>query len=209
MIRLWEYKLEADTLCLGERNKKGTYRASIDRCIPYSQITGALRAQYGGGGHEFDLHAVGRLDNDFGRKTVVQGVRDRALDRSTLPIEAEILVGVSGRVYIPINAYTQHLPDLIEGLPLGAFRSRGVGRCRLTKCRGGAALEIKEDAIPPGRLTVRLPDDPAVLGLFGVQEVLMPVYGYLFRPDEQHVSGQYVRALFEGSLVRGPKVLLQ
>jgi hypothetical protein len=208
MIRLWEYKLEAETLCLGERNKKGTYRASISSCIPYSQITGALRAQYGGGEHEFDLHGVGRL-TDFGRKTIVQGVRDRVLDRSTLPIEAEILVNVTGRVYIPINDYTEHLPDPIQELKLGAFRSRGVGRCKLTKCRGGAALEIEEDAMQQGRLAVRLPDDPAVLSLFGIQKTLMPVYGYLFRPDEQHVSGQYVRALFEGSIVRGPKVLVQ
>ena len=79
----------------------------------------------------------------------------------------------------------------------------------MTKCRGGTALEIEEDEMQQGRLAVRLPDDPAVLRLFGIQEVLMPVYGYLFRPDEQHVGGQYVRALFEGSIVRGPKVLLQ
>jgi len=111
--------------------------------------------------------------------------------------------------YIPINAYTEHLPDLVKGLRLGAFRSRGVGECTLTKNRGGAALEFEEDATEQGRLAVRLPDDPAVLRLFGIQEVRMPVYGYLFRPDEQHVSGQYVRALFEGSIVRGPKVLLQ
>jgi hypothetical protein len=33
----WEYELTAPALCLGERMKKGTYRASLERTIPYSQ----------------------------------------------------------------------------------------------------------------------------------------------------------------------------
>ncbi len=205
MTKFWVYTLTADTLCLGERTKKGTYRASIESCIPYSQITGALRALYGGGGHEFDLHAVGELLS-FQRQRITQGLRDRLTGISVLPIEAEILVNVRGRVYVVYNDYTARLPERIE-LKMGAFRSKGIGGCVLDRPADRPPLEVTETQ--KGQLAVRLPDDEAILRLFGVEEVLMPVWGYLFRPDERHVSGQYVRALFEGSLVRGPGIFLQ
>ena len=38
-----EYKLRSDMLCLGERTKKGTFKPTITT-IPYSQITGAIKA---------------------------------------------------------------------------------------------------------------------------------------------------------------------
>jgi len=207
-VRFWEYKLTAQSLCLGERNKKGTYRSSIDSTIPYSQITGALRARYGVPGHEGDLLAVGLLER-FQRHRVVQGVRDRVLGRSTLPIEAEILINVVGRVYVVINDYTVALPDEIEHLKVGAFRSRGVGECTLQKMRGGKPLEIPEKRLAWGNLTVRLPAEEEVWRQFGILQVDMPVWGYLFQPDERHVGGRYVRALFEGSRVLGPKLFVR
>jgi hypothetical protein len=205
MTKFWVYTLTADTLCLGERTKKGTYRASIESCIPYSQITGALRALYGGGGHEFDLHAVGVL-RFFRKQSITQGLRDRLTGISVLPIEADILVDVQGQVYVVYNDYTANLPERIE-LRMGAFRSKGIGDCVLDRPAARPPLEVTETQV--GRLGVRLPDDADILRLFGIEEVLMPVWGYLFRPDERHISGQYVRALFEGSIVRGPKIFLQ
>lgn len=205
MTKFWVYTLTADALCLGERTKKGTYRASIESCIPYSQITGALRALYGGGGHEFDLHAVGTLLS-FQRQRITQGLRDRLTGISVLPIEADILINVRGHVYVVYNDYTAHLPKWIE-LKMGAFRSKGIGDCVLDRPAERPPLDVTETK--KGRLAVRLPDGEAILRLFGIEEVLIPVWGYLFRPDEQHVSGQYVRALFEGSLVHGPEILLQ
>jgi hypothetical protein len=204
-MSFWVYSLTAHALCLGERTKRGTYRASLDVSIPYSQITGALRAAYGGGGHEFDLHAVGRLKS-FQREHVMRGVRDRILGVSTLPLEAEVLTNVEGKVYVAVNDYTMNLPVKIS-LSVGAFRSQGLGECLLERHRDRDPLEIRE--IRRGELAVRLPADEETLQVFGVEAVEMPVWGYLFRPDEYHVSGEYVRALFEGSVVQGPAFLLR
>ncbi|MBM4466327.1 MAG: hypothetical protein FJ014_12365 [Chloroflexi bacterium] len=201
-MSLWRYTLTAPSLCLGERTKKGTYRASIECCIPYSQITGALRARYGTDqGH---IHAVGLLTS-FNRQTVMRGVRDRAAGLSTLPLEAEVLVNVKGTIYVAVNEYTTHLPTEID-LEMGAFRSQGIGRCHLSRPVTQRPLPVTPTV--QGRLAVRLPEDKIVLRLFGIEEVIMPIWGYLFEPDEQHVGGQYVRALFEGSIVHGPAMLL-
>ena len=204
MSEFWKYSLTAKALCLGERNKKGTYRGTITTCIPYSQITGALRARYGTREKAGYLHAVGVL-NRFKQERIVQGRRDRILGLSTLPLEVDILTDVEATVYIVCNAYSRELPDQFR-LSLGALRNRGLGACRLKR----QAEQAPTPGGPPqeGRLAVRLPYTDEVLTAFGIQQVVMPVWGYLFQPDEYHESGLYVRALFEGSIVRGPKFLM-
>lgn len=205
-MSVWEYHLSTGALCLGERNKKGTYRNTITSCIPYSQITGALRATFGEPRGEHSLHAVGCLMPPLRRQGIVRGARDTSTGTSTLLIEAEVLVNVRGVVYIAHNEYTQDLPARFE-VRLGAFRAQGLGRCALERKASGQPLAV-EPAVE-GRLAVRLPDDPQVLRIFGVSEAGAPVYGYLFSPDSAHIGGQYVRALFEGSRVRAPRFLLQ
>jgi hypothetical protein len=37
---------------------------------------------------------------------------------------------------------------------------------------------------------------------FGIEEVIKPIYGYLFEPTN-NVSGRYVRALYDGSVIKG------
>lgn len=203
MSEFWVYELRANALCLGERSKKGTYRASIQSCIPYSQITGALRAAYGGQGQASLLHAVGILEQ-FGQERIVQGRRDRMLDLATLPVEADILTGVEAKIYIVHNACTCSLGTELR-LKMGALRSRGLGDCVLTRQAEARPWDGGEPQAGP--LAVRIPDDPEVLQAFGITAVV-PVYGYLFRPDDDHIGGQYVRALFEGSTVLGPSFLL-
>jgi hypothetical protein len=205
MKSVWEYHLTAQAMCLGERNKKGTYRSTVANSIPYSQITGALRAKFGGGGQESNLHAVGRFKEPIKRQSLVRGLRDAATGISKLPIEADFLTDVVGVVYIAHNPYTQELPVKFQ-IRMGAFRSHGMGRCVLERKVDGLPNPV-EPAIE-GVLAVRLPDDAALLSLFGVTKVIAPVWGYLFRPDDLHEGGQYVRALFEGSRVFGPRILL-
>ncbi|MEP7199957.1 MAG: hypothetical protein ABI874_09085, partial [Chloroflexota bacterium] len=206
MTTVWQYHLTAKTLCLGERNKKGTYRASLISTIPYSQITGALRALFGAQ----EIHAVGRLTNDpqrpMLRQTLARGLRDAATGISKLPLEADFLVNVTGVVYIVNNAFTENLPLRFEAR-MGAFRSQGLGRCVLTRNADDKPLSVANGS--EGRLAVRLPDDANTLRLFGISNVIAPVWGYLFRPDDIYEGGQYVRALFEDSRVSAPKFLLK
>ena len=70
-------------LCMGERIKKGTFRPTI-RTIPYSQITGALKAVFG----DKEIHAVGHLIEDKMHNKVdylTYSPRDRELETSKLP----------------------------------------------------------------------------------------------------------------------------
>ena len=200
----WKYSLRARSLCLGERNKKGTYRGTITTCIPYSQISGALRALYGTREVAGQLHAVGVLHR-FKQTRIVQGRRDRMLGLSTLPIEVDILTDVEATVYIVYNDHTRDLPSQFK-ISLGALRSRGLGACTLK--RQAECPPMPGGPPRQGRLAVRLPDADEVLAAFGIEEVVMPLWGYLFQPDEHRESGLYVRALFEGSIVRGPAFLL-
>lgn len=197
----WEYELTCDALCLGERTKKGTYRASLDSSIPYSQITGALRARRRGEGRESDIHAVGRIQK-FRRETKMRGLRDVFSDTAKLPLEIEFLSDVHARVYIPTDGDAAELEaDLM--LEMGAYRSLGFGQCRLKRTK--PALEFKP---VEGRLAVRVPENSRVLELFQIQ-VKMPIFGYLFQPDAAHEGGEYVRALFEDSWVSAPLPFLK
>ncbi len=200
---VWCFSLTAKSLCLGERNKKGTYRSSLVNCIPYSQITGALRAKFGSSGKADFLHAVGSL-KVFRRQSLVRGTRDVASGISRLPIEADILTDVEAVVYLADNAYTRDLPPAFE-VQMGAFRSQGLGICWLERKADSRPIPVQP--AEEGILQVRLPDEPGILALFGVQTIA-PVWGYLFRPDVRHEGGQYVRALFEGSIVAAPVFLL-
>lgn len=59
-----------------------------------------------------------------------------------------------------------------------------------------------------GVLKTRIPEEKA--DLFGIDnvDVIKPHYGYLFKPTSIN-DGIYVRALFEGSLVKGYHFLLK
>lgn len=196
----WRYDLKdaGEPVCLGERVKKGTYRGTIETCIPYSQISGALTTQFNRPFHAVGVfHEAPRVDHfSFALQDVARGVAKLTLDVAALShIRASVFIWRD----------PAHLADTLPvefDLRLGALRSKGFGLCHL---QHGRELDDAEQKIQSGILQTRLPE--SVLGLFEVEPV-RPAYGYLFEPDAQRQSGRYVRALVEGSLVRGPKFLV-
>jgi hypothetical protein len=118
---------------------------------------------------------------------------------SKVPLTVEVLTDVKGKVFIKGKG-GEEPPFRKLRLLLGALRSKGLGECCLTY-RRLAKLEHKE-----GELRSRLPE--AEKGEVGIKEVLKPIYGYLFHPHKDPsevytISGTYIRALLEGSLVKG------
>jgi len=189
-----QYSLTSEALCMGERTKGGLFRPTC-RTIRYSQITGALRARFG-----VELHAVGHLVEQDGRNqpnTFTYAPRDRGQGISKVPLTVEFLADVVGKVYILDETGT--LPQSFE-IEMGALRSQGLGRCKLT-FEGAAPDEVKR-----GRLNTRLP--LRLEDVFGIERVIVSVYGYLFRSLSQ-ATGEYELSLFEGSEIVGPAFLLQ
>jgi hypothetical protein len=113
----------------------------------------------------------------------------------------EFLSDVLGTVLVVANEATLEFPQHFQ-IVLGGMRSHGFG---------AAELKLKEKrgagSPRPGLLRVRLPEEEAAS--FGIVKVQTPVYGYLFKAEPGTHSGVYVRALFEGSRVVGPEILLQ
>ena len=197
----WRYTLVAEedsVVCLGERVKKGTYRATITDCIPYSQITGALWATLDGNFHAVGVITHGEVTwHTFSLRDVARGV-------AKVPLEVEGLVGLEGVVYIyrdGSEAVERLRPEF--SITLGGLRSRGWGRCRLKDRREVSESECE---LQKGELVTHIPE--RFLSIFGIRPI-RPRYGYLFVPDAKRLSGTYERALFRGSLVEGPRFLLK
>ncbi len=214
MLSFWEYKLTTridnrrGAICLGERIKKGTYRSTVTT-IPYSQITGALRAALHLPKDEAaQIHAVGTFTNlnrlEDHLATVTMGMRQRVSGAAQIPIDTIALVDVEGRVFVEVNAVTEKWDETHPTIvvKMGAYRNKGLGRCRLDWAR---KIEVTDTA--RGLLATRIPE--AQLARFGIGEVVKPVYGYLFQPDGTYTTGTYVRALFEKSIVNAPSFLLE
>jgi hypothetical protein len=198
MARFWEYKLKAEILCLGERVKKATFRPSV-RTIPSTQISGALRAVLGR-----EVWAIGYFDEDYLKapkvRHIVHAPRDVATGVSKIPLIVEVLADVRGRVFVEAWAEEPEVEHQRIELVLGAFRSKGLGRCSL--CYSPRPVDMGDRQ---GELLSRLPEEDK--GRIGIKEVIKPLYGYLFKPDsdpaQYAIGGHYVRALLEGSIVRG------
>lgn len=192
-----EYELTSAALCMGERVKGAIFRPCDTKTIRYSVITGALRSYFA----IPDLHAAGYLLEDDGHNEIhyfTYCPQDRATGTSKVPLTAQFLVNVLGLVYVKKGGF--NLPEELD-ITMGALKSRGFGRCHL-KLRGAVTGRMG----PPGLLRTRIPFD--LLGEFDVRSVRQPRYGYLFRPTSPS-TGVYVRALFEGSEVVGPNVLVE
>lgn len=193
-----KYILTSDMLCMGERIKKGTFRPTI-RTIPYSQITGALKAVFG----EREIHAVGHLTKNGKHNKVdylTYSPRDRELGTSKLPLTVEFLTDVFGTAYVLKTEDTEDFPEEFE-IRMGAMKSRGFGLCTLKKSN-----EVNNFTTKKGVLNTRIPEEH--LDKFGIRNVIKPVYGYLFKPTSS-TTGVYVRSLFEGSEIAGPEFLLE
>lgn len=196
-VEFLEYELTSQLLCLGERIKKGTFRPCV-KTIPYSQITGALRANFG----KDNIHAVGHFISDEIHNKVdflTFSPKDRGLRTSKIPLTVEFLSDVLGRIYI-IKKDNLNLPLNIS-LSMGALKSRGFGKCNLRFLKTIIDLNSRK-----GKLRTRIPLD--VCELFGIKNIAKPFYGYLFRPISQ-ADGVYILSLFESSKVFGPEFLLE
>jgi hypothetical protein len=196
----WQYELidAGEAVCLGERVKKGTYRGTIDSCIPFSQITGALTDHFTKPFYAVGvMHESPRIEQfSFALQDVVRGVAKLTLDVSALSrVRASVFIWRDPR------AAENDLPEQFH-LRIGALRSKGFGLCRLQNKR---AVQPENHAIAAGVLRTRIPE--FYLPRFDV-EPLRPLYCYLFEPDQSRTSGRYVRSLMEGSLVRGPRFLI-
>lgn len=199
MPQFWEYKLTADILCIGERFKKGLVRPCV-KTIPYSTITGALRQEVLGIPSWADKgHAVGCID-EYEEITFVGGPRDAVTGVSKLPLTTQALANVEGRVYVIRDEHTKGLPSELQ-FTMGALKSKGFGRVRLVR----ESDEPKDHESCLGYLNTRIPE--ALLGVFGITDVRKPIYGYLFKPTSA-TGGVWVRALFEGAIVKAPALLI-
>ena len=120
-----KYELTSPALCMGERTKGGLFRPCC-RTIRYSQISGALRAHFGG-----EWHAAGHLVECEGHNVVqyfTYSPRAKAQGVSKIPLTVEFLTDVLGLVYMVPNG--RRLPKEFE-ITMGALRSQGLGRCTL------------------------------------------------------------------------------
>ena len=195
-MQFMEYELTAPTLCMGERIKGAIFRPCDTRTIRYSTITGALRSYF----PYHDLHATGYLVEKDGCNQVdyfVYSPQDRVAGVSKVPITAQFLTNVLGKIYIRKASF--ELPPEME-IAVGALKSRGFGVCHLQYVR------TLESRIATGELRTRVPFD--LRSEFDIRNVIKPVYGYLFRPIST-TDGVYVLSLFEGSEVAGPQFLLK
>ncbi len=186
-------------LYLGERPKGTIFKPCI-KTIPYSQISGALNSRFG----ISTAKAAGYLIDRVGyNKTsyLVYSPRDRYVGKSKVPLEVEFLADVVGKVFVLKDENTQSFLNSFE-ISLGGLRSKGFGRCTLTR-----KSIIKESEPERGTLATRIPVKQSES--FGIKNVLRPTYGYLFEPIPGTFTGNYVLSLFEGSEVIGPQFLLK
>lgn len=209
MLKYIEYELTSEVLCVGERVKKGIYKPCI-KTIPFSTITGALRDTFNFPG----IYALGKLDGDYlknidqFRQIHIYSPRYVFEDVAKVPLEIEFITDVKAKVYVFLEdgipkRFIEKKENRDFDITMGAFKSKGFGRCHL---RFVSMIENPEIKI--GRLQTRIPETDNCKRYFGIKSVIKYVYGYLFEPTTK-ISGKYVKALFEGSVIEGCNFLLE
>lgn len=208
-MSFWEYELSADTLLIGERIKKGTFRPVVPamsvngyRPLPYSTAVGALH-EFLGLSFDVPIHAAGYLTEGT-RESLVIAPRDNVTGVAKLPITIQYFSGVKGKLFILVDEYTNRLPDEFK-MVMGGMRYKGFGLCHLTR-----PDEPVEPEPAKGKLLTRIPGE--ALERFGIaieEGRYGPCrWGYLFKPTSE-TGGVYVKSLFEGSEVEAYEFLLE
>lgn len=224
-IKYYEYKLEANLLCIRERMKKGNYCPCV-KTIPFSTITGALKEAYFK--RDDPVYAAGYLTKvhrqDINTLEDVQNIEPQILvlspqDKITgeprkgiAPIRIEYLEDVEARVFIVANdtvrkTFDDHEEPLI--INVGAFLSKGMGRCILTDKKTHAEIKNKK-----GRLLTRIPIDYLDKFKINTEDNKGAEYKskfcYLYEPDQdnQFKPNHYLLSLLEGSEVEGLEYLI-
>jgi len=197
------FELSTQAIAIGERIKGGTFRPCIET-IPTSALKGCFRDHFG----LANSLAIGFFrEGTYEKDIFTYAPYDAFLGIAKLPISMEYLKPANGTeaviadIYAIKNGKTEDLGNIssIE-ISLGALKSKGFGRCELRYIG-----EIKPN-LKTGYLKGRLLEDEC--SAFGITKVIKPCYGYLFYPTSE-VSGIYKRALFEGSIIEGPDILVK
>jgi len=197
------FELKARALAIGERIKGGTFRPCIET-IPTSTLKGSFRDYFG----LKDVLAIGFLrEGTYQKDIFTYAPFDAFLGTTKLPISLEYLKPTNGTraveadVYVVKNKAVELLvKDVPTELSLGAFKSKGFGKCELRY------ISEIEPNLKVGYLKGRLLENEC--DAFGIIKVIKPCYGYLFYPTSE-VSGVYKTALFEGSIIEGPEILIK
>lgn len=197
------FELKTKALAIGERIKGGTFRPCIET-IPTSTLKGSFRDHLG----LEDVLAIGFLRGGTYQKDIfTYAPFDAFLGTAKLPISLDYLKPANGTKAVEADIYVvknEAVKLLVKDAPtviyLGALKSKGFGMCEL-KYIGEIKLNSKI-----GYLKGRLLEDEC--SEFGITKVIKPCYGYLFYPTSE-VSGVYKRALFEGSVIEGPEILIK
>jgi hypothetical protein len=198
-----KFELKTQALAIGERVKSGTFRPCIET-IPTSTLKGSFRDYFG----LENALAIGFFqEGTYERDIFTYAPVDAFLGTAKLLISLEYLKPANGTkaviadIYVVKNGMTETLSKITPTeISLGALKSKGFGRCELRYIG-----EIKPN-LKVGYSKGRLLEEEC--GAFGVTKVIKPCYGYLFYPTSE-VSGMYKRALFEGSIIEGPEILVK
>lgn len=196
------FELKTQAIAIGERIKGGTFRPCIGT-IPTSTLKGSFRDHFG----LENVLAIGFFrEGTYQKDIFTYAPFDAFLGTAKLPISLEYLKPANGKKAVEADIYVVKneaeellIKDAPTVISLGALKSKGFGRCELRYVG-----EIKPNC-KIGYLKGRLLEDEC--SAFGITKVIKRCYGYLFYPTSK-VSGVYKRALFEGSIIEGPEILL-
>lgn len=196
------FELKSEALAIGERIKGGTFRPCIEN-IPTSTLKGSFKEHFG----LTDALAIGFFrEGTYDKEIFTYAPFDIFLGTSKLPISLEYLKPADGTeaviadIYVVKNRTTESLIKVATEISLGALKSKGFGRCEIRYIG-----EVKP-SLKVGYLKGRLLEEECII--FGITKVIKPCYGYLFYPTSE-VSGMYKKALFEGSIIEGPDILIK
>jgi len=197
------FELETQAIAIGERIKGGTFRPCIES-IPTSTLKGSFRDHFG----LANVLAIGFFREwTYEKDSFTYAPFDAFLGIAKLPISLEYFKPANGTkaveadIYVVKNKTTESIIKVTPTeISLGALKSKGFGRCELRYIG-----EVKTD-LKVGYLKGRLLEKE--LNAFGITKVIKPCYGYLFYPTSE-VGGVYKRALFEGSIVEAPEILMK
>ena len=196
------FELGTQTVAIGERVKGGTFRPCIET-IPTSTLKGSFRDHFG----LEKVAAIGFFRKEtYERAVFTYSPFDALLKTSKLPISLEYLKPKKGSPAAMADIYVVKdgvAEMLIKSMPaeisIGALKSKDFGRCKIEYVD-----EVKSD-LKIGYLKGRLLEEES--STFGIVKIIKACYGYLFYPTSR-VSGVYKRAFFEGSIVKGPEILI-
>lgn len=197
------FEVNAQAIAIGERIKGGTFRPCIES-IPTSTLKGSFRDHF----NLENVFAIGFFRKDTYQKDIfTYSPFDAFLGIAKLPISLEYLKPANGTkaveadIYVVKNGTSESLIKVAPTeISLSALKSKGFGRCELSY------IEEVRPCLKVGYLKGRLLEEEC--STFGITKVIKPCYGYLFYPTSE-VGGVYKRALFEGSIIEGPEILVK